>query len=100
MASDNAVSGFIDNNDPGRHRIERRTTWDNPGIGFDFDRSDSTLTNNLAAAVFYGPNSSGSGNSWDIGGSWSLASIITGSRNPDGSIPSSTFLRPSNGAAV
>jgi hypothetical protein len=108
MTWDNAVSGFIDNNNPGQHRIERCTAWDNPGTGFDLDRSDSTLTNNLAVAngtaVSLGANSSGSGNSWDIGGSWSLTSTnpstITGPRNPDGSIPSSTFLRPSNGADV
>lgn len=108
MAWDNAVSGFIDNNNPGQHRIERCTAWDNPGTGFDFDRSDSTLTKNLAAAngtqVSYGSNSGGSGNSWDIGGSWSFVSTdpstITGPRNADGSIPSSTFLRPSNGADV
>ncbi|MEH1124900.1 right-handed parallel beta-helix repeat-containing protein [Micromonospora sp. CPCC 206061] len=108
MTWDNAVSGFIDNNNPGQHRIERCTAWDNPGTGFDFDRSDSTLTNNLSVAngtaVSLGANSSGSANSWDIGGSWSLAntnpSTITGPRNADGSIPSSTFLRPSNGADV
>jgi hypothetical protein len=108
MAWDNAVSGFIDNNNPGQHRIERCTAWDNPGAGFDFDRSDSTLTNNLAVANgtthSYGPNSSGSGNSWDLGGSWSLQStdpsVITGPRNADGSIPSTTFLRPSNNANV
>jgi Carbohydrate binding module (family 35)/Protein of unknown function (DUF1565) len=108
MTWDNAVSGFIDNNNPGQHRIERCTAWDNPGTGFDFDRSDSTLTNNLAVAngtaVSYGPNSSGSGNSWDIGGSWSLASTnpstITRPRTADGAIPSSDFLRPANGADV
>ncbi|HEV2779538.1 MAG TPA: carbohydrate-binding protein [Actinophytocola sp.] len=108
MTWDNAVSGIIDNNNPGQHRIERCTAWDNPGTGFDFDRSDSTLTANLAVAngtqVSLGSNSSGSGNSWDLGGSWSLVSTdpstITGPRAADGSIPSSTFLRPSNGANV
>jgi hypothetical protein len=108
MAWDNAVSGIIDNNNPGQHRIERSTAWDNPGTGFDFDRSDSTLTANLAVAnatnVSLGSNSSGSGNSWDLGGSWSFQSTnpstITGPRNADGSIPASTFLRPSNGANV
>jgi hypothetical protein len=108
MAWDNAVSGFIDNNNPGQHRIERSTAWDNPGTGFDFDRSDSTLTNNLAVAngtnVSLGSNSSGSGNSWDLGGTWTLTSTdpatITGARLADGSIPSSTFLRPANGANV
>ncbi|WP_083929658.1 right-handed parallel beta-helix repeat-containing protein [Catelliglobosispora koreensis] len=106
MAWDNAVSGFIDNNNPGQHRIERCTAWDNPGTGLDFDRSDSTLTKNLSVANgtthSYGSNSSGSGNSWDIGGSWPLQSTspgtITGPRNADGTIPTSTFLRPSNNA--
>lgn len=46
----------------------------------------------------------GSGNSWDIGGSWPLVSTdpstITGPRHSDGAIPSSQFLRPSNGADV
>jgi hypothetical protein len=108
MTWDNAVGGFIDNNNPGQHRIERCTAWDNPGTGFNVDRSDSTLTKNLAVAngtsVSLGSNSSGSGNSWDIGGSWPLASTnpstIIGPRNADGSIPSSTFLHPSNGADV
>ena len=108
IAWDNARSGFIDNNNPGQHRIERCTAWDHPSGGFLFDRSDSTLTNNLAVAnstnVNLGANSSGSGNSWDIGGTWSLAntnpSTITGPRNTNGSIPSSTFLRPSNGADI
>ncbi|MEJ3750197.1 DUF1565 domain-containing protein [Actinomycetes bacterium KLBMP 9797] len=108
MTWDNAVSGFIDNNNPGQHRIERCTAWDNPGVGFDFDRSTSTLTRNLSVAngtaVQLGSTSTGSGNSWDIGGSWSLVStdpsVITGPRTASGDIPSSTFLRPSNGADV
>lgn len=108
MTWDNAVGGFIDNNNPGQHLIERCTAWDNPGTGFNVNRSDSTLTKNLAVANgtshSLGANSSGSGNSWDLGGSWSLqstsAATITGPRNADGSIPSSTFLRPSNNADV
>ncbi|GAA1661625.1 right-handed parallel beta-helix repeat-containing protein [Catellatospora bangladeshensis] len=108
MTWDNAVGGFIDNNNPGQHVIDHCTAWDNPGTGFNFNRSDSTLTKNLAVAngtaVSLGSNSSGSGNSWDLGGSWSLQSTspstITGPRNADGSIPSSTFLRPSSGADV
>ncbi|QFU88428.1 right-handed parallel beta-helix repeat-containing protein [Amycolatopsis sp. YIM 10] len=108
MAWDNAAGGFIDNNNPGAHRVERSTAWDHPGTGFDFDRSGSTLTANLAVAngteVSLGADSGGSGNSWDLGGTWSLVSTdpatITGPRNPDGGIPSSPFLRPANGAAV
>jgi hypothetical protein len=108
MTWDNAVGGIVDNNNPGQHRIERCTAWDNPGTGFNFNRSDSTLAGNLAVAngtdVSLGSSSSGSDNSWDIGGSWSFVSTnpstITGPRNADGSIPSSTFLRPSIGANV
>jgi hypothetical protein len=108
MTWDNAAGGLIDNNNPGKHKIERSTAWDNPKTGFTFNRSASTLTKNLAVAngtdVSLGANSTGSGNSWNIGGSWSLVSTnpstITGPRTADGSIPSSTFLRPSNGADV
>jgi formylmethanofuran dehydrogenase subunit E-like metal-binding protein len=107
MTWDNAVGGIIDNNNPGRHRIERNTAWDNLGTGFNVNRSSSTLTANLAVAngtnVSLG-SSTGSGNSWDLGGSWSFVSTdpatITGPRTADGSVPSSTFLRPSNGANV
>ncbi|GIF00112.1 right-handed parallel beta-helix repeat-containing protein [Paractinoplanes rishiriensis] len=108
MAWDNARSGVIDNNNPGQHVIDRCTAWDNASGGFLFDRSDSTLTRNLAVAnatnVSLGANSSGSNNSWNIGGTWSFTSTdsttIRGPRNADGSIPSSNFLRPSNGADV
>jgi hypothetical protein len=108
MTWDNAVGGFIDNNNPGQHTVDHCTAWDNPGTGFNFNRSDSNLTRNLAVAngtsVSLGSNSSGSNNSWDLGGTWTLASTnpgtITGPRNADGSIPSSNFLRPSNGADV
>ncbi|WP_049578140.1 right-handed parallel beta-helix repeat-containing protein [Streptomyces sp. SBT349] len=108
MAWDNAVGGFIDNANPGALVAERCTAWDNGGTGFDFADADGTLTGNLAVAnapdVSLGSGSSGSGNSWDLGGSWSLASTdpgtITGPRGPDGSIPTSAFLRPANGADI
>lgn len=108
IAWDNAVGGFVDNNNPGQHNVDHCTAWRNPGTGFNFNRSDSTLTKNLAVAngtnVSLGSNSSGSGNSWDIGGSWSFVSTdpatITGPRNSDGTIAPSSFLRPSNGADV
>ncbi|MFF4031531.1 right-handed parallel beta-helix repeat-containing protein [Streptomyces sviceus] len=106
MAWGNSAGGFVDNNNPGKMKIERCTAWNNPKTGFDFSRSSSTLTKNLAVAnatnASLGANSTGSGNSWNIGGSWTFvttnAGTITGSRAADGSIPSSTFLRPSNGA--
>ncbi|MGN9843233.1 right-handed parallel beta-helix repeat-containing protein [Nonomuraea sp. H19] len=108
IAFDNAVDGFTDNGNPGRLVTDRSTAWRNGGTGFDYADSDSTLTKNLSAAnttqVSLGSSSSGSGNSWDIGGTWTFqstdSSTITGPRNADGSIRSSTFLRPSNGADV
>ncbi|MFD3837776.1 right-handed parallel beta-helix repeat-containing protein [Streptomyces sp. NPDC058642] len=108
MAWDNSAGGFVDNNNPGRMKIERCTAWDNVKTGFNFNRSSSTLTRNLAVAngtdVSLGSTSTGTGNSWNLGGSWPLASTnastITGPRAADGSIPTSTFLRPSNGADV
>ena len=108
MTWDNATGGFVDNNNPGGHRIERSTAWDNPKTGFAFNRSSGTLTKNLAVAngtdVSLGSTSTGSGNSWNIGGSWSLQStnpaVVTGPRNTDGAIPSSNFLRPANNADV
>jgi hypothetical protein len=107
MAWDNAVGGFIDNSNPGALLADHCTAWDNGGTGFDFADAAGTLTRNLAVAN--SPNtslgsSSHSNNSWNIGGSWSFVSTnpstITGPRLADGSIPSSTFLRPANGADV
>jgi hypothetical protein len=108
MAWDNSAGGFVDNNNPGRMKIDHCTAWRNPKTGFNFNRSSSTLTKNLAQAngtnVSLGSNSTGSGNSWNLGGTWSFASTnastITGPRTAAGTIPSSTFLRPGNGADV
>ncbi|TQJ37543.1 right-handed parallel beta-helix repeat-containing protein [Streptomyces sp. NBC_00080] len=108
MAWDNSAGGFVDNSNPGAMKIDHCTAWRNTKTGFDFDRSSSTLTKNLATDngtnASLGSASTGSGNSWNLGGSWSLAgtdaSTITGPRTAVGAIPSSTFLRPSNGADV
>jgi hypothetical protein len=108
IAFDNAVRGFTDNGNPGRLTADHCTAWRNPGTGFDFADSDSTLTRNLSVgngtAADLGSNSSGSNNSWQLGGTWSFvstdASVLTGPRNADGSIRSTTFLRPANGADV
>ncbi|GAA0849709.1 right-handed parallel beta-helix repeat-containing protein [Streptosporangium amethystogenes subsp. fukuiense] len=108
IAFDNAVGGFIDNGNPGRLTADRNTAWRNGGTGFDFARSSSTLTKNLSVAnatqASLGSSSSGPGNSWNLGGTWAFVgtdpSTITGPRAADGSIPSSSFLRPSNGADV
>ncbi|MDX2819816.1 right-handed parallel beta-helix repeat-containing protein [Streptomyces ipomoeae] len=108
MAWDNSAGGFVDNNNPGKMKIDRCTAWDHPKAGFDFSRSSSTLTKNLAVAngtnASLGSRSTGSGNSWNLGGTWTFASTnastITGPRTATGAIPSSTFLRPGNGADV
>ncbi|MBO3737475.1 right-handed parallel beta-helix repeat-containing protein [Actinoplanes sp. NEAU-H7] len=108
FAFSNAAHGFTDNGNTGAIVINRSTAWKNVKTGFDVDGgSTSRLTANLAVgnatAVALG-SSTASGNSWNIGGTWTLLSIdqsvITGARAADGSIPSSTFLVPANGSAV
>ncbi|MGW4460810.1 right-handed parallel beta-helix repeat-containing protein [Micromonospora sp. NPDC004704] len=104
IAFDNAQGGFIDNGNPGSIRVERNTAWRNGDGGFKFANSTSVLTANLAVANGAGVSlgsSTGSGNSWDIKSTWSAADLastdpatITGPRNPDGSIRTSSFLRP------
>lgn len=108
MAWDNSAGGFIDNSNPGALRADHCTSWDNGGNGFDFaDTSGGNLTRNLSVAngtTVSAGSATQSNNSWNIGGTWSFVSTspgsITGARNSDGSIPSSTFLRPSNGQDV
>lgn len=108
MAWDNSAGGFIDNANPGALVADHCTAWRNGGTGFDYADADGTLTKNLAVAngtnSSLGSNSTGTGNSWNLGGTWTFTSTdqttITGPRSSDGSIPTSTFLRPSNGADV
>jgi hypothetical protein len=107
MAWGNSHHGFTDNGNTGTITVNRSTAYKNTKTGFAFASSTSKLTANLAVgngtAVGLG-SSTASGNSWNIGGTWSLLSTdpstITGPRNADGSIRSSTYLVPSNGAAV
>jgi hypothetical protein len=104
----NAAHGFTDNGNTGAITINRSTAWKNARTGFDVDGGSTTrLTADLAVgnatAVALG-SSTASGNSWNIGGTWTPASTdaatITGARAADGTIRSSNFLVPSNGAAV
>lgn len=108
MSFSNAAHGFTDNGNTGTIVVNRNTAYKNAKTGFDFDGgSTSKLTANLAVgnatAVALGA-STASGNSWNIGGTWTLLSTdpstITGPRTADGSISSSSFLVPANGAAV
>ncbi|MET0424076.1 MAG: right-handed parallel beta-helix repeat-containing protein [Actinoplanes sp.] len=108
VAFGNAAHGFTDNGNTGAITIDRSTAWQNAKTGFDVDGGSTTrLTANLAVgnktAVALG-SSTASGNSWNIGGTWTLQSTdqstITGARAADGSIRSSNFLVPASGAAV
>jgi hypothetical protein len=108
FAFSNAAHGFTDNGNTGTITINRSTAWKNTKTGFDVDGGSKTrLTANLAVgnatAVALG-SSTASGNSWNIGGTWTFVSTdqstITGARNADGSIRSSSFLVPSNGTAI
>jgi hypothetical protein len=108
MSFGNAAHGFTDNGNTGTILVSRSTAYQNAKTGFDFDGgSTSRLTANLAlgnaTAVALG-SSTASGNSWDIGGTWSVlstdATAVKGPRAADGSIASSNFLVPANGAAV
>ncbi|SCE84072.1 Protein of unknown function (DUF1565) [Micromonospora matsumotoense] len=107
MAWGNSAGGFIDNGNPGTLLFDRNTAWRNGRAGFDVSRSTSQLHRNLAVGNTpdVSPGSStGADNSWNLGGDWPLASTdpatITGPRAADGSIPTSTFLRPADAADV
>jgi len=110
MSFSNAKHGFTDNGNPGVLTIDHAAAWHNGGTGFVFTSSRSKLTANLAASnttpMSLG-SSTGSGNSWDIGGTWNDAAlqsvdpaVVTAARTATGSIPPSSFLRPRSGANV
>ncbi|MBT2423310.1 right-handed parallel beta-helix repeat-containing protein [Streptomyces sp. ISL-22] len=114
VAFRNAAHGVTDNGNPGALALTRNTTWANAGTGFDADvpGGTATLTANLSVAdarpAAVGSGTVVGGNSWNLGGTWNAASVlstdpgaITGARSADGSLPSApSFLVPRNGAAV
>jgi hypothetical protein len=111
IAFSNAAKGFTDNGQAGKLVISRSTAYRNGSTGFDVDTAVARLTANLAVGnstpVALGSSSTGSGNSWDLGGSWNDAallstdpSVITGPRPTTGAIPSSSFLVPRSGQAI
>lgn len=108
MSFGNSAHGFTDNGNTGSIVVQRSTAYNNTKTGFDFDGgSTSKLTANLAvgnATTVALGSSTASGNSWNLGGTWTLlstsSSTIAGARAADGSIATSNFLVPSNGAAV
>lgn len=114
IAFKNAAHGVTDNGNPGAQTLTRNTTWANAGTGFDADvpGGTATLTANLSVAdgraAAVGSGTTASGNSWNLGGTWNAASVLstdpgalTGPRSADGSPPKApAFLVPRNGAAV
>ncbi|MFF7277998.1 right-handed parallel beta-helix repeat-containing protein [Streptomyces griseorubiginosus] len=114
IAFKNAAHGVTDNGNTGALVLTRNSTWANGGTGFDADVSGgkARLTANLSVAdpkaAALGPATVSSGNSWDLGGTWNAASVlstdpaaVTGPRATDGSLPSApTFLVPRNGTNV
>lgn len=114
IAFKNAAHGVTDNGNTGALALTRNSTWANGGTGFDADVSGGTarLTANLsvadAKAAALGSATVSSGNSWDLGGTWNAASVLstdpaplTGARGADGSLPSApSFLVPRSGAAI
>lgn len=114
VAFKNAAHGVTDNGNTGALVLNRNSTWANGGTGFDADVSGgkAKLTGNLSVAdskaAALGSATVSSGNSWDLGGTWNAASVLstdpappTGARAADGSLPSApSFLVPRSGAAV
>ncbi|MFH8757088.1 right-handed parallel beta-helix repeat-containing protein [Streptomyces atroolivaceus] len=114
VAFDNAKHGFTDNGNTGILTWSGNSTFSNSGTGFDADTAGARagLTANLAVSdgrpASRGADTASSGNSWDIGGTWNDASVmstdtdaVTAPRGADGSLPSAPgFLVPRNGAPV
>ncbi|MFJ8884612.1 right-handed parallel beta-helix repeat-containing protein [Streptomyces sp. NPDC102402] len=114
MAFENAKHGVTDNGNPGALTLSGNTTFANSGTGFDADTAGSHagLSANLAVSdgrpAAVGTDTVSSGNSWDIGGTWNDASVlstdpsaVTGPRTAGGSLPSApAFLVPRGGASV
>ncbi|MGW4233501.1 right-handed parallel beta-helix repeat-containing protein [Streptomyces sp. NPDC004980] len=114
VAFGNAKHGFTDNGNPGALALTRTSTFRNAGTGFDTDTAGGLagLSGNLSVsdgrAVALGADTDTDGNSWDLGGTWDDASVlstdtaaVTGPRGADGSLPPApVFLVPGNGASV
>ncbi|MET9800274.1 DUF1565 domain-containing protein [Streptomyces sp. NPDC006368] len=114
IAFRNAAKGMTDNGNPGALALTRNTTYGNGGTGFDFDvpGSRAVLDGNLSVAertpVAVAGSTVSRGNSWNLGGTWDAASVLstdpaplTGPRRSDGSLPSApVFLVPRAGTPV
>ncbi|KAL0254986.1 hypothetical protein SLS55_009510 [Diplodia seriata] len=114
IAFANSAKGFIDNGNPGAMTIERNTAWNNGDTGFVFRSSPSSVTDNIAAGnggsageATMADSVDASGNSWDIGGTWSNSSFesvdpstLQGARDSTGRVKGSNFLLPTSGDAI
>lgn len=117
ISFNNAAKGFTDNSQTGDFTINRNTAWNNAAVGFQFQTSTSTITDNIAAMNQYTTTTSSqvslssiqtaSGNSWQDGTTWSNSSflsvdtsLVTGARQSDGTIAASDFLLPVSGEDI
>jgi hypothetical protein len=92
--------------------LTSNTAWNNADVGFQITTASATLSKNIAAVNNDGGSQTSlsgdyeaSGNSWNIGGTWSNSSFISvdvslveGDRNDDGTIDPSDFLAPADGS--
>ena len=112
IAFGNAAGGFVDNSQPGSFQVSRNTAWNNGGVGFKFGTATATLTGNIAAVnkgaqTSLGSGEKQSGNSWNVGGTWTNTTFVSvdpavadGPRASNGEVACSDFLLPSSGSAI
>ncbi|KAL0960156.1 hypothetical protein HGRIS_011791 [Hohenbuehelia grisea] len=113
IAFANFKKGFIDNGNPGAITFERNTAWNNGDTGFVIRSSPSTLKNNVAALnrgstqASLVSNAKPTGNSWQVGGTWTNSTFksvdpatLKSARGSDGRVKGSDFLIPTSGSAI
>jgi RNA polymerase sigma factor (sigma-70 family) len=100
---DNAAHGFSDDENPAAIRLNRNTAWRNADAGFSMRVAAAQLTANVAVGngtpAFLTAAARATGNTWNQASPPTAAIFrstdpakATGPRNPDGSLPSTTFL--------
>jgi hypothetical protein len=101
-AWDNNLHGFTENSNTGTIALDRNTAYANARTGFYFATGKARLTRNLAvsnkgALAKLGSSTVSAANNWDGGISTPAlkstdATIASGARQTDGSLPATTFL--------
>ncbi|GKQ38301.1 right-handed parallel beta-helix repeat-containing protein [Streptomyces sp. A012304] len=101
-AWDNTLNGFTENSNTGAVVLHRNTAYANAEAGFYFATGKARLARNLAVGnkgglSKLGPSTVSTANNWDSGvATPALRSTDTttayGAREPDGSLPATTFL--------